>query len=95
MEAATRARERQEEAKRLHDQKFQYATEAEAACNEAIQCTLEKTEALEKLVYTVTMRADSIAITEADFFQTVLERLEKTQQNLNKLYAQLCPRTTY
>ena len=75
MEAATRARERQEEAKRL---------DAEAAYNEAIQCTLEKTEALEKLVKTVTMRAHSLAITEADFLQTLFERQEDTLRNAHR-----------
>ena len=41
--------------------KFQEAAFAEAVNNEAIQCTLEQTEALEKLLKTVAMRADSLA----------------------------------
>ena len=46
----------------------QAAEEAETVYNEAIQCTFEKTEVLEKLVRAVTMRADSLATTEADPF---------------------------
>ena len=94
MEAATRAREWQEEAKLLYVQKFQDAAEAEAVYNEAIQCTLEKTEALEKLLKTVTKRTDSPAIKEADFFQTLHEREEETQRDLNELHAQLCQTRT-
>ena len=51
------------------------------------------TEALEKRVKTVTMRAESLATTEADFFKTFLERYKSTQRNLNNLSARLCPRT--
>ena len=94
MEAATRAREWSVEAKRLYVQKIQEAAGAEAVYNEAIQCTLEKTEALEKLLKTATQRADSPAITEADFFQTLLEREEETQRDLNELHAQLCQTRT-
>ena len=36
--------------------------------------TLENTEALEKRVKTVAMRAESLATTEADFFKTLLNR---------------------
>ena len=74
MEAVTRAREWQEEAKRLHDQKFLESAEAEAVYNDAIQCTFEKTEALEKLQ----KLWDSLAIT------------EETQRDLNELQARLC-----
>ena len=35
------------------------------------------------------MRVDSLAITEADFFQTLLERHGETQRDLNELHAQL------
>ena len=68
---------------------FQEPAEAEAVYNEAIQRTLEKTEVLEKLKKTVTMRSDSLAITEADFFQTLLESQEEAQRNLNELSVQL------
>ena len=78
-DAATQAREWQEEAKRLYGQKCQKATEAEAENNEAIKGTLEKTEALEKRVKTVTMGAESLATTEADFFQTLLERRDAAE----------------
>ena len=64
------------------------------AVNCAIMRTLEKTEALEKHVMTVTMRAESLATTEADFFQTLLDRQEETQRNLNKLCAQMCQNRT-
>ena len=89
MEAATQARELQEEARRLYELKCQEAAEAETVCNEAIKDTLEETEALEKRVKTVTMRAESLATTEADFFQTLLECQEETQRNLQELSAQL------
>ena len=48
MEAVTQARTRQEEAKRLHEQKCQDAAEAETIFNGAVKDTLEKTETLEK-----------------------------------------------
>ena len=53
-----RVREWQEEAKRLHDQKFQESAEVEAVHNEAIQITFEKTEALQKLEKTVGLTCD-------------------------------------
>ena len=57
--------------------------------SEAVKSTLEKTDALEKLVKPVTMRAESLATTEADLFQTLLHRQEETQGNLHELSAQL------
>ena len=45
---AIQARERQEEARRLQEQKCQDASEAKTVYTEANKCTLEKTEALEK-----------------------------------------------
>ena len=50
MEAATQAREQQEEAGLAHDQKCQDGAEAETMLNDATKKTLEKTEALEKHV---------------------------------------------
>ena len=95
MEAVIMAREWQAEAKRAYDQKFVKATEVEETYHDAIRRTLEKTEALEKHVKTVTMRADSLAINEADFFQTLIEHQEETIRELNTLYGQLCqPRPT-
>ena len=89
------AREWQAEAKRAYDQKFAEAAEAEETYHNAIKRTLEKTEALERHVMTVTMRADSLAFNEADFFQTLIERQEESIRGLNTLYGQLCqPRTT-
>ena len=50
---------------------------------------------LEKHVETVTMRADSLAATDADFSQALLERQEEALRDLNVLYGQLCqPRPT-
>ena len=69
MEAITEARDWQEEAKRLYDQQIAEAAEAEEIYNDSVKRTPEKTEALEKHVKTMTMRADSLAATEADFFQ--------------------------
>ena len=95
MEAAVMAREWQEEAKRAYDMKFAEAAEAEETYHNAIRRTLDKTEALEKHVKTVTMRANSLVTTEADFFQTLIERQEETIRELNTLYGQLCqPRPT-
>ena len=89
------AREWQAEAKRVYDQKFVEATEAEETYHDAIKRTVEKTEVLEKHVKTVTMRADSLVTTEADFFQTLIERQEETIRELNTLCGQLCqPRPT-
>ena len=83
MEALTAARPRQEDARRIYNQK----------CNEAATSAtvdvLGKAEALEKQFKTVTMRADSLLLTESDFFQTILERHEKTQNHLNALSAKL------
>ena len=80
MEAATQAREWQTVTKRLNEQKMPEATEAKTIYSEAIKHTLEKNEALEKHVMTVTMRATSLATTEADFFKTLLGRQEETQR---------------
>ena len=68
MEAVIKARAQQEEAKRAYDTKFAEAAVAEEAYHDAIKRTLEKTEVLERHVKTVTMRADSSAFVEADFF---------------------------
>ena len=89
------AREWQAEGKRVYDQKFVEATEAEETYHDAIKRTVEKTEVLEKHVKTVTMRADSLVTTEADLFQTLIERQEETIRELNTLCGQLCqPRPT-
>ena len=95
MQAVTVARGWQEEAKRAYDRKFAEVAEAEEAHHDAIKRTLEKTDALEKHVKTVTMNADSLAATEADFFQTLVERVEESVRELNVLHCQLCqPRST-
>ena len=95
MEAVIMAREWQVEAKRVYHQKFAEAAEAEETYHDAIKRTVEKTEVLEKHVKTVTMRADSLVTTEADFFQTLIERQEETIRELNTLCGQLClPRST-
>ena len=57
---------------------------------QSIKRTLEKTEALERHVKTVTMRADSLVTTEAHFFQTLIERQEEIIRELNTLHGQLC-----
>ena len=54
---------------------------------------LQKTEALEKYVKTVTMRAETLATTEADF-KTLLDRQEEAQNHLNELSAQLSQQNT-
>ena len=46
-------------------------------------------DALEKHAKTVTMRAESLATTEADFFKTLLDRQEQAHKRLNELSAQI------
>ena len=94
MEAVISAREWQAEARRAYDQKFAEAAEAEETCHDGIRRTLEKTEALEKHVKTVTMRSGSLAFNETDFFQTLIERQEETIRDLNTLYGKLCQSRT-
>ena len=84
------AREWQEHAKHIYDQKFAEAAEAEEAYHSAIRRTPEKTETLERHVKTVTMRADSLVTTEADFFQTLIEHQEASIRDFKTLYGQLC-----
>ena len=92
---ATEARERQEEAMLFHEEKCQEAAEAETIFNGTIKDTLEQTEALEKHVKTVTMRAEALATTEADFFKALIERQEEeAQKHLNELAAQLSQQNT-
>ena len=82
-------RERPEEARCLYQQKCQEAAETETMFNGAIQHTLGKTEALQKHVQIGTMRAESLATTDADFFKTLLDHQEEAQKHLNELSAQL------
>ena len=77
------------------EQKCQEVAEAETVHNEAIKATLEKTEALETHVKAVTMRAESSATTDADFFQTLPKRQEETQRNLNELCTQTIPQSLH
>ena len=81
MEAVVTAREWQAEAKRAYDQKFEEVAEAEETYHNAIKRTLEKTEALERHVKTVTMREDSLAFNEAAFCQTLIDSQEGTIRN--------------
>ena len=94
IESSTQAREQQEEARLAFDQKCQDAAGAETIYDDAIKNTLAKTEAPEKHVKTVTMRAESLATTEADFFTTLLDRQEETQKHLNELAAPLSHQNT-
>ena len=90
MEGTTQARERQEEAMLfLRAKKAKETAEAETIFNGTIRDTLAKTEALEKHVKTVNMSPESLATTEADFFETLLDRQEEAQKHLNELAAQL------
>ena len=79
MEAATQARERQAETRRLYEQTCQVASESETIYG-AIKDALEKSEAFGKHVKTVAMRKESVATTEADFFKTFLDRQEETHR---------------
>ena len=78
----------------LRAKKCQETAEAKTIFNGTIKDTLAKTEALEKHVKTVTMRAESLATTEADFFKALLERQEEAQKHLNELAAQLSQQNT-
>ena len=91
MEALTQARERQEEARRLYEQKRDDLSVAETIFNDTIK---DKAEALEKHVKTVTMRAKSVATTEADFFKTLFDRHTKAQKHRHELTAQLSQQNT-
>ena len=55
--------------------------------NDTMKDTLERADALERHVMTVTMRAESLATTDADFFKTLVNRQEKprtrTKSRLN------------
>ena len=80
MEAVTQAREAPE----VYEQKSQEASEAGKLYNCAIMRTFEKTDALEKHVHTVTMRAESLPTTEADFskrFSNVKRRRSEISTN--------------
>ena len=72
MEALSAARAGKKDARRICDKMC-----GEAAIAEIISATVDvfgKAEALEKQFKTVTMRADSLLVTESDFFQTILKR---------------------
>ena len=80
MEAVTQAREAPE----VYEQKSQEASEAGKLYNCAIMRTFDKTDALEKHVHTVTMRAESLPTTEADFskrFSNVKRRRSEISTN--------------
>ena len=70
--------------------KCQETAEAETIFNGTTKKTLlQKNEALEKYVETVTMRAEALATTQVDFFKTLIERQQEAQKHLNELAAQL------
>ena len=96
MEATTQARDRQEEARFFfyEQKKCEETAEAKTIFNGTMKDTLAKTEAFEKYVKTVTMRAEDLATTEADFFKTLLERQEEALKHLNELSAQLSQQNT-
>ena len=78
IEAATQARDLQQEARRFfYEQKNVKRPQKPRRSSTAPSKTLlQKTEALEKHIKTVTMRADALATTEADFFKALLDRQE-------------------
>ena len=94
MEALTQARERQEAARRLNEQKCEEAAEAGTMFNGIMKDTDEKAEALDNTFKTVTMRAESLATTEADLSKPLLDCQEDTQKHLNELAAQLSQQNT-
>ena len=80
MEASTQAREQQAEARLAHDQKCQDAADAETANTDAIENSLENTEALEKHVKTVTMRAESSGEHGSRFLQKHFSTVKRTRR---------------
>ena len=74
--------------------KCQETAESETIFNGTMKDTLAKTEALEKHVKTVTMRAEALATTEADFFKALFDRQEEAQKHLNELAARLSQQNT-
>ena len=82
------------EARVAYEEKCQEAAEAETIFNGTTKDTRAKTEALEKHVKTVTMRAEALATTDADFFKTLIERQEEAQKHLNELESQLGQQNT-
>ena len=87
MKALTAERARQEEARRIYDETCNEAAAAEINCTTATVDVLGKAEALEKQLKTVTMRVDSLLITESDFLQRILEQHEEAQNHLNALFS--------
>ena len=77
----------------FHEEKCQETAEAEMIFNGTIKDTLAKTEALEKHVNNVTVRAEASATT-ADFFEALFDRQEEAQNHLNELSAQLSQQNT-
>ena len=59
--------------------------------NDTIKDTLERADALERHVMTVTMRAESLATTDADFFKTLVNRQEKPRTTLTRVTHQKPP----
>ena len=88
MTALTQARERQEEARRIYEHKWDEASVDETLFIDTIKDTLEKAEAVERHVKTVTIRALCLATTEANFFKKLLDRQEEAQWHLNEFSAQ-------
>ena len=74
MEALTAARAGKKDERRICDKMCGEAAIAEIICTSAMVDVLGKAEALEKQFKTVTMRADSLLVTESDFLQTILKR---------------------
>ena len=66
---------------------------AETMFNDTIKDTLEKADPLEIHVKTVTMRAESLATTDADFFKTLVNRQGKPRTSLNATVASSQSRT--
>ena len=86
--AVTEARERQEGARRICDQKCGEAAEAETNFHDATLDVFVKAEALERHVKTVTVRVELLATAEVDFFKTLLKRHEELKTILDVLTAQ-------
>ena len=93
MEATTQARERQEEARLFYEQQSVKRPQKPRRSSTAPSKTLLQKAKPEKHVKKVTIRAESLATTEADFFKRLLDPQEE-EKHLNELSAKLSRQNT-
>ena len=89
MDALTKDRAEQLEAKRFCHQMWSEFAQAETNCEKATENILEKADALDWHVKTATMRAESLAITRDHCNKTLCARREEAQDRMNASAGQL------